>query len=83
MDVQCLSRYDRLAKAVKMAKSGRSGMNVSRRTLLKGAAALPLAVSNFGLGAAAQTGPVAAGDIPPILFVHGNGDHAALWMTTL
>ena len=22
-------------------------------------------------------------DIPPILFVHGNGDHAALWMTTM
>jgi pimeloyl-ACP methyl ester carboxylesterase len=52
---------------------------------LKGAAALPLAVSNFGFGAAAQTGagPVAAADISPILFVHGNGDHAALWMTTL
>jgi hypothetical protein len=58
-------------------------MNVSRRTILKGAAALPLAVGNFGFGAAAQTGPVAAADIPPILFVHGNGDHAALWMTTL
>ena len=24
-----------------------------------------------------------AAEIPPILFVHGNGDHAALWMTTL
>src|ERR1700709_2373877 len=58
-------------------------MNVSRRTILKGAAALPLAVGNFGFGAAAQTGPFAAADIPPILFVHGNGDHAALWMTTL
>ncbi|WP_036047610.1 hypothetical protein [Bradyrhizobium sp. Tv2a-2] len=21
--------------------------------------------------------------MPPILFVHGNGDHAALWITTL
>jgi pimeloyl-ACP methyl ester carboxylesterase len=58
-------------------------MKVSRRSILKGAAALPLAVGNFGFGAAAQTGPVAAADIPPILFVHGNGDHAALWMTTL
>jgi pimeloyl-ACP methyl ester carboxylesterase len=58
-------------------------MNVSRRVVLQGAAVLPLAVGDFGFGAAAQTGPIAAADIPPILFVHGNGDHAALWMTTL
>src|SRR5438270_1887517 len=64
-------------------KNGRSGMNVSRRVVLKGAAVLPLAVSNFGFGAAAQTSAAPAGDIAPILFVHGNGDHAALWMTTL
>src|SRR5204863_407687 len=32
-----------------------------------------------------QTNPAvpAATEIPPILFVHGNGDHAALWITTL
>ena len=29
----------------------------------------------------AQTAPAA--EIPPILFVHGNGDHAALWITSL
>src|SRR3954454_4482176 len=58
-------------------------MNVSRRVVLKGAAALPLAVSDFGFGAAAQSASAAAGDVPPIVFVHGNGDHAALWMTTL
>jgi hypothetical protein len=58
-------------------------MNVSRRTILKGAAVLPVAANSFGFGAAAQTGPVAAADIPPILFVHGNGDHAPLWVTTL
>src|SRR4029450_5349559 len=48
-------------------------------------AALPLAASSFGFGAAAQTSPGTSGglEIPPILFVHGNGDHAALWMTTL
>jgi pimeloyl-ACP methyl ester carboxylesterase len=57
-------------------------MKVSRRILLKGAAVLPLATGNFGFGAAAQTSS-APGEIPPILFVHGNGDHAALWMTTL
>jgi pimeloyl-ACP methyl ester carboxylesterase len=60
-------------------------MNISRRTILKGAGALPLAAANFNLGALAQTAPAAPGaaDIPPILFVHGNGDHAALWITTL
>jgi len=58
-------------------------MKISRRGVLKGAAVLPLAVGNFGFGAAAQTGSAPAGDIPPTLFVHGNGDHAALWMTTL
>src|SRR6187551_710456 len=59
-------------------------MSLSRRTLLKGASALPLAAGAFGLSALAQTAPTApATEIPPILFVHGNGDHAALWMTTL
>jgi pimeloyl-ACP methyl ester carboxylesterase len=60
-------------------------MNISRRTILKGAGALPLAAGNFGLAALAQVSPAAPGanEIPPILFVHGNGDHAALWITTL
>ena len=60
-------------------------MNLSRRTILKGAGALPLLAGHLGFSALAQTGPVALGaaDIPPVLFVHGNGDHAALWITTL
>src|SRR3954469_21748412 len=58
-------------------------MRISRRTILKGAAVLPLTANSFGFGAAAQTSAAPAGDVPPILFVHGNGDHAALWMTTL
>ena len=59
-------------------------MSLSRRTLLKGASALPLAAGTFGLSALAQTAPTApAAQVPPILFVHGNGDHAALWITTL
>jgi pimeloyl-ACP methyl ester carboxylesterase len=60
-------------------------MNLSRRTILKGAGALPLATGNFGLAALAQTAPAAptTTEVPPILFVHGNGDHAALWITTL
>src|SRR3982074_1374711 len=60
-------------------------MHLSRRSILKGAGALPLAASNFGTSAFAQT-PAAipnAAEVPPILFVHGNGDHAPLWMTTL
>src|SRR4030088_167527 len=60
-------------------------MSASRRTVLKGIGALPLAAGNFGLAALAQTAPAApgAGEVPPILFVHGNGDHAALWITTM
>jgi pimeloyl-ACP methyl ester carboxylesterase len=60
-------------------------MLISRRTILKGAAALPLAAGNFGLAALAQVPPAAssAAEVPPILFVHGNGEDAALWITTL
>lgn len=48
-------------------------MNLARRSLLLGSAAL-LAAPRFSR---AQEAP------PPILMVHGNGDHAALWLTTL
>src|SRR5450759_920338 len=60
-------------------------MSISRRTILKGAGALPLVAGNFGFAAFAQTPPAAPGavEVPPILFVHGNGDHAALWITTM
>ena len=60
-------------------------MRISRRTILKGAGALPLAAGSFGLAAFAQTPPAAPGaaEIPPILFAHGNGEQAPLWMTTL
>jgi Lipase C-terminal domain/Lipase (class 2) len=60
-------------------------MRISRRTILKGAAVLPLAAGNLGLAALAQPAPAVPGaaEIPPILFAHGNGDHAALWLTTL
>ena len=56
-------------------------MTLSRRTLLKGAGSLPLLAVHFPMPALAQSGSAAA--TPPILFVHGNGDHAALWITTL
>ncbi|MDP3693941.1 hydrolase [Bradyrhizobium sp.] len=59
-------------------------MSMSRRMLLKGASAVTLATGTFGLSALAQTATTApAAQVPPILFVHGNGDHAALWITTL
>ena len=58
-------------------------MGVSRRTILKGASALPWLGGSLARGAFAQTTPAALAEIPPILFVHGNGDHAALWITTL
>src|SRR3981081_4464423 len=60
-------------------------MHLSRRTVLKGVGTLPLAAGNFGFSAFAQAPPAApsATEVPPILFVHGNGDHAALWITTM
>jgi len=45
----------------------------SRRHLLKGALVL----------AASLDTPASAQADPPIIFLHGNGDHAALWITTL
>jgi hypothetical protein len=47
-------------------------MTLHRRALLGTALALP-----FLRAIRAEEAP------PPILFVHGNGDHAALWLTTL
>src|ERR1700688_4093333 len=60
-------------------------MRISRRTILQGAGALPLAAGNLGFAAFAQAQSAAPGaaEIPPIVFVHGNGDQAPLWMTTL
>jgi hypothetical protein len=60
-------------------------MNISRRTILKGVTILPLAANTVAISASAQTSSAvpAMTEIPPVLFVHGNGDHAALWITTL
>jgi Lipase C-terminal domain len=60
-------------------------MYLSRRAVLGGVAALPLTAGNFGFSAAAQTSAAVRGttEIPPMLFAHGNGEQAALWMTTL
>ena len=56
-------------------------MSLSRRSILKGAGTLPLAVGSFGFSAFAQSAP--ALEVPPVLFVHGNGDHAPVWITSL
>src|SRR4030088_2936231 len=60
-------------------------MRLSRRTLLQGMGALPLTAGSFGSSAFAQApAPLPAViEVPPVLFVHGNGDQAPLWMTTL
>jgi pimeloyl-ACP methyl ester carboxylesterase len=60
-------------------------MGISRRQLLGAAGTLPLWTVGFAGSAFAQTAPAGGGavEVPPILFVHGNGDHAALWITTL
>jgi hypothetical protein len=50
-------------------------MRLSRRRLMQGGLTC-LAVARFSTSAAAQA-------TTPIIFVHGNGDHAALWITTL
>src|SRR5258706_3765985 len=43
-----------------------------------------LAIAAASLLAACRTTPPAAPDpYPPIVFVHGNGETAALWMTTI
>jgi Lipase C-terminal domain/Lipase (class 2) len=59
-------------------------MELSRRSILKAASALPLLAGTLDQRASAQSAPaVSTADIPPMLFVHGNGDHAPVWLTTL
>jgi len=61
-------------------------MPTSRRSLLKGLGALPVLLAGAPLRASAQqtaTAGAAAAELPPILFVHGNGDSAALWITQI
>src|ERR1700726_3067975 len=60
-------------------------MRISRRRVLKGVGTLPLVAGSLRFSAFAQTAPTASDaiEIPPILFAHGNGEQAPLWMTTL
>ena len=57
-------------------------MRIGRRLLLAGAVALPGAVAR-GAGAQELRERPAGQEVAPILFVHGNGDSAALWMPTI
>src|SRR5215471_6184040 len=60
-------------------------MGISRRELLGAAGTLPLWTGAFTSASFAQIAPAGTGsaEVPPIIFAHGNGDHAALWITTL
>ncbi len=60
-------------------------MGISRRMLLRAAGTMPLWTGGLTGSAIAQIAPAnsSASEIPPIIFAHGNGDHAALWITTL
>jgi pimeloyl-ACP methyl ester carboxylesterase len=58
-------------------------MELSRRMILQGAGSLPFAIASLRAGALAQTAPAAPSEVPPILFVHGNGEYDAIWMTTM
>lgn len=54
-------------------------MTISRRRFIGSAAVIAITAGSSWSRAFAQTSAAP----PPIVFAHGNGDHAALWMTTL
>ena len=58
-------------------------MDVTRRNVLWAAGTLPLLASGLTVPAIAESTSPASPTMPPVLFVHGNGDHAALWITTV
>ena len=58
-----------------------TGLRLGRRSVLAGAASLAPAFA-FGQPQAQQRRPADPGN-PPIVFVHGNGDSAALWINNL
>ncbi len=59
-------------------------MQTTRRSLLKAFGALPVVLGGTPLAALAQSEATAVpAEVPPILFVHGNGDHAALWIAQI
>jgi pimeloyl-ACP methyl ester carboxylesterase len=69
----------------------KTNVQTTRRNILKGLGALPLVLggptlqSAWAQAASTQSAAAPAPDaqVPPILFVHGNGDTAALWITQI
>jgi Lipase C-terminal domain len=55
----------------------------SRRDLLRFSLAGGALAALAPASVPGQERPDSAASVPPILFLHGNGDHAALWLTTL
>src|SRR5580700_2731904 len=59
-------------------------MDISRRRFLGSAALAPALGLTAPLSIFADALAAAPGEeLPPIIFSHGNGDHAPIWMTTL
>ncbi|MBB5692520.1 hydrolase [Muricoccus pecuniae] len=58
-----------------------AGLPMGRRTLMGAAALAAISRPSRAQEAAQEAAQESA--LTPILFVHGNGDHSALWMTTL
>ena len=54
-------------------------MDLTRRTILLGASSLPLLAGGSILPALAEAAPPSHAEIPPVLFVHGNGDDDGQW----
>ena len=58
-------------------------MKLLRRFIIQGAAITACFMATLALSGCAQMGGSVKGDLPPIVMVHGNGDTAALWLTTI
>jgi len=54
-----------------------------RRLMLAAAATAANAMLVCACATGTRSEQTPAGDTPPIVFVHGNGDTAALWITTM
>jgi pimeloyl-ACP methyl ester carboxylesterase len=64
--------------------SGNAAMRISRRRFLQSAALSPVLGMAAPNAAGAQTiSAQGGGELPPVIFAHGNGDQAPIWMTTL
>jgi pimeloyl-ACP methyl ester carboxylesterase len=73
----CYSLENEMRENVRIMSDLTRNWRLSRRNLLQAAAVLPLA-AQWPDRAVAQSA-----EMPPVLFVHGNGDSAALWQTQI